>query len=298
MSDLLTALGISKQSFHQMLQRRLYRHDEQEQLIPLINEVRKNHPRMSARDIYLKLKPNFMGRDQFEKFCMDSGYRLRKLRNYRVTTNSLGVTRFPNLIQGLEVTGVNQVFVSDITYFDIGSETYYLTLIMDLYNREIVGWSASDNIRTESTTIPALHRMIRERGRVNLKGAIFHSDGGGQYYCKDFKSITKDLDMINSMTEEKVYENSHAERLNGIIKNNYLYHYGPKGLRSLRRLLDKAILMYNTEKPHTALKKLTPSEFKKIVDNEDNSTSYLPLSTVNIIHKKRRKKSIKKVNVN
>ncbi len=298
MSDLLTALGISKQSFHQMLQRRLYRHDEQEQLIPLINEVRENHPRMSARDIYLKLKPNFMGRDQFEKFCMDSGYRLRKLRNYRVTTNSLGVTRFPNLIQGLEVTGVNQVFVSDITYFDIGSETYYLTLIMDLYNREIVGWSASDNLRTESTTIPALHRMIRERGRVNLKGAIFHSDGGGQYYCKDFKSITKDLDMINSMTEEKVYENSHAERLNGIIKNNYLYHYGPKGLRSLRRLLDKAILMYNTEKPHTALKKLTPSEFKKIVDNEDNSTSYLPLSTVNIIHKKRRKKSIKKVNVN
>lgn len=298
MSDLLTALGISKQSFHQMLQRRLYRHDEQEQLIPLINEVRKNHPRMSARDIYLKLKPNFMGRDQFEKFCMDSGYRLRKLRNYRVTTNSLGVTRFPNLIQGLEVTGVNQVFVSDITYFDIGSETYYLTLIMDLYNREIVGWSASDNLRTESTTIPALHRMIRERGRVNLKGAIFHSDGGGQYYCKDFKSITKDLDMINSMTEEKVYENSHAERLNGIIKNNYLYHYGPKGLRSLRRLLDKAILMYNTEKPHTALKKLTPAELKRIVDNEDNSTSYLPLSTVNIIHKKRRKKSIKKVNVN
>jgi transposase InsO family protein len=272
-------------------------YDEQEQLVPLINEIRRDHPRMSARDIYLKLKPSFMGRDQFERFCMDSGYRLKRLRNYRVTTNSLGVTKFSNKIQGLEVTRVNQVFVSDITYFDIGSDTYYLTLIMDLYTREIVGWSASDNMRTENTTIPALHRLIRERGKVNLDGAIIHSDGGGQYYFKEFKSLTNDLKMINSMTEEKVYENTHAERLNGTIKNNYLYPYGPKDLKSLRRLLDKAVLMYNTGKPHKALKKLTPKAFRETIDNEDNSSSYLPLSTVNIIHHKVRKSSIKKVNV-
>jgi transposase InsO family protein len=272
-------------------------YDEQEQLVPLINEIRRDHPRMSARDLYLKLKPSFMGRDQFERFCMDSGYRLKRLRNYRVTTNSLGVTRFPNKILGLEVTGVNQVFVSDITYFDIGSDTYYLTLIMDLFNREVVGWSASDSLRTEDTTIPALHRLIRERGRVSLDGAIIHSDGGGQYYCKDFKSLTNDLKMINSMTEEKVYENTHAERLNGTIKNNYLYPYGPKDLKSLRRLLDKAVMMYNTGKPHKALKKLTPKAFRETIDNEDNSSSYLPLSTVNIIHHKLRKSSIKKVNV-
>ena len=106
-------LGISKQSFYQMLRRRQYKLEEQEQLIPLINEIRADHPRMCARDIYLKLQPSCMGRDQFERFCMDSGYRLKQLRNYRVTTNSLGVTRFPNLIKGQEVTGVNQVFVSD-----------------------------------------------------------------------------------------------------------------------------------------------------------------------------------------
>lgn len=280
-----------------MLKRRQYKYEEQEQLIPLINEIRQDHPRMSARDIYLKLKPSFMGRDQFEKFCMDSGYRLKRLRNYRVTTNSLGVTRFPNMIKDLRVTRVNQVFVSDITYFDIESETYYLTLIMDLYNREIVGWSVSDNLRTENTTIPALLMLIILRGKVNLKGAIFHSDGGGQYYCNEFKSITKSLEMINSMTEEKVYENSHAERLNGIIKNSYLYPYGPTSLKSLRTLLNKAVLMYNTGKPHTALGKLTPKAFKETIDNEDNSSSYLPLSTVNHHYKKRDKISIKKVNV-
>jgi len=280
-----------------MLKRRKYKLEEQEQLIPLINEIRRDHPRMAARDIYLKLQPSCMGRDQFERFCMDSGYRIKKLRNFRVTTNSLGVTRFPNMIKDIELTHVNQVFVSDITYFDIGYDTYYLTFIMDLYNREIVGWSASDNLRTECTTLPALHRLITERGRVNLRGAILHSDGGGQYYCKEFKALTKELHMINSMTEEKVYENSHAERLNGIIKNNYLYPYGPTNITSLKRLLDKAVMMYNTGKPHKALGKLTPKSFKESIDNENNSSSYLPLSTVNHINYKRSKSSIKKVNV-
>jgi putative transposase len=279
-----------------MLSRRKYKYEEQEHLIPLINEIRRDHPRMSARDIYLKLQPSCMGRDQFERFCMDSGYRIKQLKNFRVTTNSLGVTRFPNLIKDIRVTRVNQVFVSDITYFDIGPATYYITLIMDLYNREIVGWSVSDNLRTENTTLPALIMLITLRGRFNLKGAIVHSDGGGQYYCNEFKTLTKSLEMANSMTEEKVYENAHAERLNGIIKNNYLYPYGPTNIASLKKLLNKAVYMYNTGKPHKALRKLTPIMFKGTIDNEDNSSSNLPLSTVNH-NNKRVKISNKKVNV-
>jgi transposase InsO family protein len=296
MNVLFEVLGISKQSFHQMLNRRRYRLEEQEQLIPLINEIRGDHPRMSARDIYFKLQPACMGRDQFERFCMDSGYRIQQLKNFRVTTNSLGVTRFPNRIKDLEVTRVNQVFVSDITYFDLGFETRYLTFIMDLYNREIVGYSESDNLRTENTTLPALH-IIKERGKANLRGAIMHSDGGGQYYCKEFKALTNDLGMINSMTEEKVYENAHAERLNGIIKNNYLYPYGPNNRASLKRLLDKEVYMYNHGKPHSALNKMTPVQYKNTIDNEDNFASYLPLSKVHHHNKKSRNSSIKKVNV-
>jgi transposase InsO family protein len=190
--------------------------------------------------------------------------------------------------------------VSDITYFDLGSEMRYLTFIMDLYNREVVGYSESNNLRTESTTIPALHRLIKLRGKANLKGAIMHSDGGGQYYCNEFKALTKELGMINSMTEEKVYENAHAERLNGVIKNNYLYPYGPTNVASLRRLLDKAVYMYNTGKPHKALGKLTPKSFlnKATIDNENNSKeSYFPLSTVHHIHNLSNRISNKKVNV-
>ena len=300
MKDLLEIAGISKQAFHQMLKRSHYREEERQQLLPLINEIRRDHPRMSARDMHIKLRPSTMGRDQFERFCFEAGYRVQRVKNYRKTTNSQGVTRFPNKIKDIKVTRVNQVFVSDITYFEIGYKFYYLTFIMDLFNREIVGWSASDNLRTECTTLPALHRLIKERGRSNLKGAIIHSDGGGQYYCNEFKTLTNSLEMVNSMTEEKVFENSHAERLNGVIKNNYLYLYGPKDLFSLRKLLDRAVLMYNTGKPHKALGKLTPKSYlnKTTVNNENNSLkSYFPLPTVHHIHHLNNQTINKKVNV-
>ena len=94
--------------------------------------------------------------------------------------------------------------------------------------------------------------------------------------------------------------NFHAERLNGIIKNNYLYPYGPTNLVSLRRLQDKAVHMYNTGKPHKALGKLTPKSFKDTIDNEDNSASNLPVINSNHHHhnnNKRSKLSNKKVNV-
>jgi len=265
MNSVYTCLGISKQSFYQMFNRRLYKQEEQHQILYLVRQVRKDHPRMSARDIYFKLQPSSMGRDQFEKLCYENDLKVQQKRNFRVTTNSLGVTRFPNYLKEIEVTDVNQAFVSDITYYEIKERFYYLTLIMDLYNRQIVGYSVSDNLRAESTTIPALNQLIRLRGSENLKGAIFHSDGGGQYYSNEFKSVTAETGLINSMAEE-VYENAHAERLNGIIKNNYLYPYGPKDLASLKKLTKKAVWMYNNEKPHSALHRNTPISFIKTVN--------------------------------
>jgi transposase InsO family protein len=298
MKDVFLVAGISKQSFHQMLKRRHICQEKRQLLLPIIRKIRKDHPRMSARDMYLLLRPEGLGRDQFEQFCFSNGLRVKPLKNYRVTTNSYGVTRFPNLIRDKKLTGINQVFVSDITYFEIGPRCYYITLIMDLYNREIVGWSASHNLRTENTTIPALCQLYQKRGRNMVKGAIFHSDGGGQYYSKEFLALTKDI-LTNSMTEEDVRENSHAERLNGTIKNNYLYPYNPKDLSSLIKMLNKAVFMYNNGKPHCALGKQTPVSYLKItVDNENNSkASYFPLSTVNHIHTINNLISNKKVNV-
>jgi len=265
MKELYNYLRISKQSFYQMLKRRRFKQEETEQIIHLVRQVRNDHPRMSARDIYRKVNPSFLGRDQFEQICYENGLRVKQKKNFRRTTDSTGVTRFPNYLKEIEVTCVNQVFVSDITYYEMGNRFYYLTFIMDLYNREIVGYSASDNMRTESTTLPALTMAIKLRGSENLKGTIIHSDGGGQYYSTDFRSVTGDLQMINSMAEE-VYENPHAERLNGIIKNNYLYPYGPENFSSLKKSLKKAVWMYNNEKPHSSLRGNTPINYRKKVN--------------------------------
>jgi len=272
---------MSKQNFYQRLDRLDHRSEEEEQLLYMVQQVRKDHPRMSARTMYKMICPQTLGRDKFERLCLDNGYRVKRQKNYRVTTNSNGVVRFPNLIQHREVTAVNQVFVSDITYYQMNGRFYYLTFIMDLFNREIVGSSVSDNMRTENTTIPALRQLIRRRGSQNLGGAIFHSDGGGQYYCKEFKVITQKLGMCNSMTQEKVNENAHAERLNGIIKNDYLYPYHPKTRIELKKRLEKAIWMYNNEKPHSSLNDLTPVQYrdKDAVDSENIPEGYFPLPT-------------------
>ena len=281
MKDLFSAYGMSKQNFYQRLARLDHRLEEEEQLFHLVHKVRKDHPRMSARTMYRLIQPQTMGRDKFERLCLENGFRVKKQKNFRVTTNSNGVVRFPNLIKDIEVTAVNQVFVSDITYYEMNGRFSYLTFIMDLYNREVVGSSESDNLRTEKTTIPAIRQLIRTRGSQNLEGAIFHSDGGGQYYCKEFKAITSKLKMCNSMTQEKVFENSHSERLNGIIKNDYIYPYGPDDRPALKKDLKKAIWMYNNEKPHSSLNGLTPVQYRKknAVDNENISSRYFPLPT-------------------
>lgn len=284
MNQLYDVVSVKKQSFHQMLKRRETQLDQAEQVLFLVNRIRKDHPCMAVREIYFKLNPQGMGRDKFEQFCFERGYRVKKQKNFRVTTDSRGVTRFPNLIKDLEVTAVTQVLVSDITYYEMLGKFYYITLIMDLFNREIVGYSVSKSLRTEVTTLPALQMAIKNRGRSALEGAIIHSDGGGQYYSNEFKRLTKTLKMKNSMTEETVYENSHAERLNGTIKNSYLYCYAPETFDELGKELKRAVYMYNNGKPHHALKKMTPVQYRIScsVDIENNSPqvpSYFPQST-------------------
>jgi putative transposase len=213
---------------------------------------------MGLEVIYNKIKPKQMGRDKFIKIFQDLGYGVRRKRRFTKTTQSNGVKRFPNRLEHIELNGINQCFVSDITYYDLKNNFYYITFIMDLYNREVVGFSISKSLRTIDTTLPALEMVVYNRGKNSLKDAIFHSDGGGQYYADVFlKRSNQQLKMINSMGKE-CYENPHAERLNGVLKNDYIIPYGPQSFKQLIKLTAKAVKMYNTEKPHKALNGKTP----------------------------------------
>lgn len=280
LNALYQVVGISKQAFHQRMERKLRHHGYEHQLLFLIYQLREDHPTMCCRDMYYKLQPECLGRDAFELFCKQHGLMSEKSKNHRKTTDSKGVTRFDNLTVDLILTHVNQLWVSDITYIEVDGKFYYITFIMDAFSRRILGYSVSSRLFTEQTTLPALQMAVEIRKEQNLKGTIIHSDGGGQYYDKDFLKLTKRLQMSNSMCEYP-WENGKAERINGVIKNNYLIHWNITNYAQLLKQVDRAVKLYNQEKPHIALKRLTPIEFEnwyiesgKTSDGEISATEY------------------------
>lgn len=262
MNQIYRAMGISKQAFHQWKTR----HEDKTGILinidRIIQQVRKDHPRLGVREIWRKMEVKEIGRDAFEREAFARGHRLKRKRNFRKTTNSYGVTRFDNLILEKELTGLNQVWVSDITYYSMGERFYYLTFVMDLYSRKIIGKSISKGLCTEETTMPAIKEAIRSRRRWRKgKRTIIHSDGGGQYYDKEFLKLTNRHALDNSMCYTS-YENPHAERVIGTLKNDYIYPYGPTNFEELIKETKRACRNYN-EKDHGSLKKMSPNAFEK-----------------------------------
>ncbi len=259
MNEIYRYTGYSKQAFHQKTDRKLREHGQLLLLLPVIAELRVEHPGVAARELYLILQPDHIGRDRFESFCFENGFKLERPRAYKRTTDSTGVIRFPNLLAGRELTGINQAWSSDITYYQIDNRFYYLTFIIDLFSRKIVGFSVSQRLSTELTTMPALKMALGQRRPP--AGTIFHSDGGGQYYCKAFLHITEANKMKNSMCDI-VFENAHAERINGTIKNQYLKGYGPKNYPELMKMTQRAVANYNNIRPHKSLNKKSPAAYE------------------------------------
>lgn len=302
MNTLYKSIGISKQSFHQKMDRMNQVVSEQKQLLLLIYQIREDHPTMGCRDMYYKLQPQTMGRDAFEMFCKEEDLIVERIRNRQRTTDSSGVVRFDNLILNLTISRINQVWQSDITYFQVNGNFYYITFIEDAYSRRVVGHYVSKRLFTEQTTLPALEMAINQRKNSNLEGLIFHSDGGGQYYDKAFIRLTQQHKINNSMCEYP-WENGKVERLNGVIKNNYLKHRKINSFNELVKEVDRNVQLYNEQKPHIKLNRKTPLEFenhyicegKKSKEGEGGSTA--PFLSKDNISINMSYKSIKTVNV-
>jgi len=232
-----------------------------------------------------------MGRDLFEVFCYSYGFKVGTIKNHYRTTDSLGVIRFPNLMMSLdELTSVNQIWVSDITYYLVGGIVSYITFILDLYNRKIVGYCVSKTLRTEDTTLQAVQMAIKAEHIARNSNLIIHSDGGGQYYSKQFTALTNYYGMRNSMGTS-VFENPHAERINGTIKNDYLIPWGQKNFEELDKMLMKAVYLYNTIRPHQSLNGLSPEQFEDGINNGLLTKTWL-------INKKKKVTKKEKVNIN
>lgn len=272
LNKLYLFIGTSKQAIHQMLNRKLIIGEQTNLLLKIVAEVRKDHPTLSLRAMFYKIGPVGMGRDAFESMCAANGFKLEHKRSLHRTTDSTGVKRFDDLLSNLELTGINQAFSSDITYYEINNHYYYITFILDCFSRRIIGHHTSQRLTTEQTTLPALKMALRLRKGLINPGIIFHSDGGGQYHDKEFLNLSAKYKMRNSMCEY-AWENGKAEKLNGTLKNNYLKFYDIKSYAQLVKYVDQAVKLYNTDRPHKALGYLSPVEYEKELINFKQQTS-------------------------
>jgi len=263
LNKLYQSIGLTKQAFHQRMDRYLQERSLEQQLLLIVYQVREDHPTMGLRDIYYKTNPQNIGRDRFEMLCKQSGLAIERTHNMRRTTDSSGVIRFENLLIGLKIYKPNQVWQSDITYFELNKRFYYITFIIDAFTRIILGYAVSQRLTTEQTTLPALKNAIKSRMDLNMdiKALIFHSDGGGQYYDKEFLKLTNKNQINNSMCEHP-WDNGKAERINGVIKNNYLIHRHINTYEQLLFEVDRSVFLYNTDKPHIELQRKSPTQFE------------------------------------
>lgn len=256
-----TSMHISRQAIHQLLDRKMRHQELTAYLLPLIDQIRADHPTLSCRAMYAKLQPKGIGRDRFEELCRLNGFGIERRINRFTTTDSSGVVRFDNLLKDARLVAVNQAWSSDITYYELGSRFYYITFIMDCFSRKVLGFAVSNTLTTEHTTLIALRKALKTRGGKIPSQMILHSDGGGQYYDKEFLRLTQEHQMRNSMCEY-AWENGKAERLNGIIKNNYLKFYEIRTFEQLQKSVDRAVTLYNRDRPHKALNYKTPIDFE------------------------------------
>jgi hypothetical protein len=230
-----------------------------------VDILRAAHPGCGVEKMYKTLKPKTMGRDKFCEIFLDMGYRVRQVKNYTRTTVP-GSREYPNKIEGMMVIRPYQVIQSDITYFELNSRFYYVVFIIDVYTREILGYNLADNLRAECN-VKALRMALKKIPKANFKSLIHHSDRGSQYGSNMYKAILDDAEIEISMGEN-AQDNAYAERVNGIIKNEYLKLWLIKDFKALKAKLKKAVNHYNRHRLHKAFEdRYSPLGFKEALIN-------------------------------
>jgi transposase InsO family protein len=256
-------MNISKQAIHQGKQHESKKQLLEIQLVEQIIKLRIKHPVMGLKKLYLLIKPENIGRDTFLKIASKHGLRAKIPRSFKRTTFALKSARYTNLLAEKQFTDINQTWVTDITYFQVIDKFYYLTFIMDLYSRKILGYSTSRTLQAEFTALEALKNALKKRNTDNYENKlIHHSDRGSQYIYQSYTDLLEKYNIQISICKT-VLENAHAERLNGIIKNEYLTHWKISSFNDLEKALDKAVHLYNVERPHSELGFLSPDQYEK-----------------------------------
>ena len=257
-------LGITRQAYYKHFWYQDSQNVEHELVLQQVRLIRQYHRRMGTRKLY-ELLDGFMlehqikmGRDALFDLLASHNLLVRRKRKNVYTTNSFHwLRKYPNLIKDWKPTESNQLWVSDITYLKITSGFVYISFITDAYSHKIVGYHVAPNLEAVET-LQAL-KMALTQLTYTPEHLIHHSDRGVQYCSADYVNLLVTNQIKISMTENgDPLENSIAERVNGILKGEYLEQYSIRNLEEARIYLNQAVNLYNTERPHFSIGLLPP----------------------------------------
>jgi len=260
MTELYSVANISKQAIHQHRKRNNAKQTITQQVIAECAKVRKNHPRMSCRKMFVRMKkPIGIGRDIFEQIGFANGFKVHVIRNKKRTTWATKLAVYDNHLEGSTLNGINQAMQSDIFYY----KDHYGISIIDVYSRRLLALHASKYL-TADQNVKALRKAMKERKDDQLDSCIFHSDRGSQYISEVQKELLKELKMVPSMCKLP-QENAYAERVQGTIKQEYLIANTNPEI-DVQKRFNQIMWLYNNERPHKNLGNKTPVEFEAAIN--------------------------------
>lgn len=262
---LCQAGGLSRQAYYKGRRQRSAKQIDQELVMEHVQAKRRRHPRMGTRKLHHELHAIWeaagvsIGRDKLFDLLRSKDLLIRPKRKWVQTTNSRHcLPLYRNLLPERQPTAPHQVLVSDITYLRTAEGWLYLSLVTDLYSRKIVGWNLADNLQA-SESVKAL-KVAMEQVPPE-RWPLHHSDRGCQYCCHEYTKILHESGWSISMTEiNHCAENCNAERVNGILKNEYNLDIDFRTKAQAKLAVQQAIDLYNEERPHNSLGLRKPSQ--------------------------------------
>lgn len=258
-------LGVSRQAYYQHFWEEEAMGIEHGLVLSHVAEIRASHRAMGTRKLFEKLQPFLLehniklGRDALFDLLAAKGLLVRKRKRRIATTMSYHrFHKWPNLIKDFVPDRPNQLYVSDITYWKIESGHVYISIITDAFSHKIVGSHVSETLEAAGC-----RHALEQALPALLNGAAslltHHSDRGIQYCSAEYVKLLQDNNIRISMTENgEPTENAIAERVNGILKNEYLAFYQVENITQAKEQLNKAVKLYNQERPHMSIGNLTP----------------------------------------
>lgn len=250
------SLGYSKQAYYKSLRASNNEEERERHVLSIVEELRRDFPGLGVHKLWKMLHENGLpvGRDWLHGLLQRHDLMV-KMKKYRVKTTDSRAWRhqYPNLAKGTRVSRSNHVWVSDITYLQTGTGFVYLSLVTDAYSRRVMGHEVHPTLDSAGPA-RALYRALENSREDSLEGLIHHSDRGGQYCSALYTGILKLHGISVSVTQDgSPYDNAIAERVNGILKREWLNDFVLKDIEEARKNVDRVIKLYNTRRPHLAI---------------------------------------------